>query len=97
MCTKLKCLKCHWLCFDLSGYSDWTVTSKFIFCPSGRFKELDKYEDKKNEGLLALAADGCPFYREGRPAEEDSLDEPNGQVKRRVKEFAEATSLDGLV
>lgn len=87
MNENLKCLKCHWLCFDISGYSDWTVTGEWINCPSDRFKELDKYEDIKNEGLLALAAKDCPFYKDGEPAQELSLDEPNGDVVERVAEF----------
>ena len=87
MNENLKCLKCHWLCFTLSGYSDWTVTGEWIDCPSGRFKQLDKYEDTKNEGLLALAAKECPYFKEGMPAEETSLDEPTGVVDDRYEEF----------
>lgn len=87
MDEKLKCLKCKWLCLDISGYSDWTVTGEWITCPSGRFSQLDKYEDTKNDGLLALAADNCPYYENGTPAEEVSLDEPNEEVAKRCEEF----------
>lgn len=93
----MKCYKCHWLCFTCSGYSDWTVTGEWINCPSGRFKELDKYEDKKNEGLIALASKDCPFFKEGVPAETcvDDTDETDKRVEEFKKLFPTANDEQG--
>jgi len=85
MLDSLKCYNCRWLCFTQSGYSAWTVTGDWISCPSGRFEELDKYEDKENEGRISLAGKDCPYYTEGSPAE--SSVEDTEETDKRIEEF----------
>ena len=87
MLNALKCYGCRWLCFTQTGYSDYTVEGDWISCPSGRFEELDKYDDKENEGRISLAGKDCPFYKQGCPAE--SSVEYTEETDARISEFKE--------
>ncbi len=89
MSEELKCYKCKWLAFRMSGYSDYTVEDEWIECVANRFKNIEKYHiedtDKENRGIIAVASENCPFFVEGEPTENSVEDEKD--YEEQVKQF----------
>ena len=89
--SRPKCYRCKFLCFQDTGYSDYTVTGQLVECLKNKFEEREKVwnQDEKaiaeEEGFLAASSKNCKQYSEGEPLE-SSVDQGENEREKRLLE-----------